>query len=86
MFAVPDCKTSISYEGSHFKCDNCQREFPFYDNAILEILTQSHLPNMPLMYAAAIMRKFTTNFFLLNVRRLTRRHPGPIRTKCRLNG
>lgn len=42
----PDCKTSISYEGSHFRCDNCQRQFPFYDNAILEIL-----PKTPSKYA-----------------------------------
>ena len=42
----PDCKANISYKESHFKCEGCSREFPFYKNAILEIL-----PSTPSKYA-----------------------------------
>ena len=41
-----DCKSSITYETTHFTCSNCKRQYPFYEDSILEML-----PSKPVHYA-----------------------------------
>lgn len=42
----PDCRAKITYQTTHFTCTQCQREFPFHDESILEML-----PSAPVHYA-----------------------------------
>ena len=58
----PDCKATITYETTHFRCSKCERKFPFYEDSILEML-----PSNPVHYAfderSAYHEKIYTTLF-----------------------